>query len=187
VAYPSSPAGYSAEPPGYAAPPPPPPPPRGADPYARGNDYAPAAPEYPERGYAGGYAIGEPRQYDDGYGQPAPSHGAPASYGRSGYDAGYEGGGYSQPANYGAPAGYGQSGYDAAEGYGANGGYDARGGANGYAAPRAGYEDGYERAPEQRNGYDARGYDQDGYYEEPAGRRPAQPRGERRSLDWLDD
>jgi hypothetical protein len=147
-AYPSAPA----SPAGYG---PPPPAPRSADPY-RGADYG-------DRGYAGGYGVAEPRQYDDGYGQATSNYGAaPAGYGPpQGYDQGYA---PPPPPSY--DSGYGQAGYDQ--------GYDPRG---------------YDRAPEQRNGYEPQGYDAGGgHYDEPTTRRPApQSRSERRSLDWLDD
>ena len=151
-AYPSAPAS-----PGYG---PPAPAPRSAEPYRGG--------EYGDRGYAGGYGVAEPRQYDDGYGQATSNYGAPQGYGPpQNYDAGYG------PPQQSYDGGYGSAGYDQ--------GYDPRGG--GYGGG------GYERVPEQRNGYEQQGYDAGaGYYDEPTTRRPASPsRSERRSLDWLDD
>ncbi|HEY6594409.1 MAG TPA: carboxypeptidase-like regulatory domain-containing protein [Asanoa sp.] len=134
---------------------------------------------YRPGGYAGG---GEPQPYGpvDGYEQDA--------YGQrsNGYDQGYAGGqGYDQGGGYGGQqGGYEQGGYG---GYDQAGGYGQPGYDQGGYPPQGGYGD---RVPEQRGGYDQGGY----HPEEPQqdtgrARHGAKQngRGDRRSLDWLDD
>ncbi|MGN9908185.1 carboxypeptidase regulatory-like domain-containing protein [Phytohabitans sp. LJ34] len=161
-------------------------------------------------GPSGGYGQPQPPAYESGpYGgggggyraEPEPDRGA-------GYGPVPSGGGYDQGAGYGpADGGYGRpagggGGYEQGGGYGGQPG--AGYGGNGYDQ-QPGYDPrgGYDQVPQQRGGgYDPRGADprgagyddQGGYYDEQAGPRagrggPQQPagRGERRSLDWLDD
>jgi hypothetical protein len=171
---------------------------------ARGGYEPPTSAGY-EPPASGGYV--PPPTSGGGYPPPAgggyggPTSGAPAGYERGGYDqrgGGYEADPYSS-AQGGHAGGYDQrGGYEPPPtgGYGGQGGYDQRGG--GYGGQTGGYD-----VPEPRGGYDPRGgeYDQGGYYGDqgpPPSRHSAPPpqapppqpppsRGERRSLDWLDD
>ncbi|RKR89065.1 carboxypeptidase family protein [Micromonospora pisi] len=156
-------------------------------PSAGGNEYAPPADPYAQGGsYGAGTA-------DAGRGYGADQQ----AYGAQGYGQG--GGGYEQQGADPYAAG--------ARGYGEQPGYGAGAAGGGYDQPQAGGYDqrgGYDQQQQQRGsaGYDDRGgYDQQqggGYYDESAqgghgGRGGAAPggqqpnRGERRSLDWLDD
>ncbi|HEX7744958.1 MAG TPA: carboxypeptidase regulatory-like domain-containing protein [Micromonosporaceae bacterium] len=146
-------------------------------------------------GHRGGYGD----RYDEPTGHYGSGEGPP--YGRRGYDAGPPGepGGrrYAPESSYDRNPGRGDDGYDDRGGYAGGhedrGGYGDRGGYDGGYDDRGGYDEpGYDRVPGQRDaGYADRGYDR-GYHDEPAGggRRGGPPpsgRGDRRSVDWLDD
>ncbi|MEO3815362.1 carboxypeptidase regulatory-like domain-containing protein [Plantactinospora sp. B24E8] len=163
------------------------------DDYGQPSDpYDPNAGYGPSSGAGGGYDATQRYGQDDGY-----ADGGAYGAARGGYDQPSAGGGYNRADD---DNGYGNGyqdqagGYDATQRYGQDDGYDQPSTGGGYdQRGRGGYDD--------QSGYDDRaGYDQQqggGYYDDAprAGggghSRSAAPqqggRGERRSLDWLDD